>query len=396
MKLLTTALFLCIVMSSVFAQKDTLKTEDKKEEIQFDEHGQRIFDDVKERKGIKYRFIPLPSYEPSTKWGINIINVLTYYPSKGDLVSPPSSSAIFGNITTNGSMLGGINQRLFLNEDTWRLTGMALFGKINQNMTLSENPIAEDPVYENARISSNMTYISVMAERKVYDRLYAGVGYIYSGRRMEGRDDRSTELLQANSFSEATEGFSGLKYVATWDNRDNINYPYKGVRALVSMEQMLGDNAPNIYYADYRQFFTLGNNVSNILAIHGTGRFISSDAPRSFWSNYGRSGANVQRGYEVGKYMDRNLISMEAEYRKETPWLNHKLGFIGAVGMGKVFGDGNDANNLSNKFKDAPWLPTVAIGARYRVMAYERLNVKVDYAVGKDGGVVYFGITEAF
>jgi len=171
---------------------------------------------------------------------------------------------------------------------------MALFDKINQNMSLSENPIAEDPIYENARISS----------------------YNYLLRRLSP-----------------------------------VFYP--------------------------------GNNVSNILAIHGTGRFISSDAPRSFWSNYGRSGANVQRGYEVGKYMDRNLVSMEAEYRKETQWLNHKLGFIGAVGMGKVFGNSNDANNLSNKFKNAPWLPTLAIGARYRIMAYERLNLKVDYAVGK-------------
>ncbi len=396
MKIITTLILLCLFAVSASAQQDTTRTSADENEIQFDEQGRRIFDEVKERKGIKYRFIPLPSYEPTTKWGINIINVFTYYPSKGDLISPPSSSAIFANATNNGSFLGGLNQRLFLKEDTWRFTGLALFGKINQNMTLAAGTTNDVIDYENARVASNMAIANLIVERKVLDRVYLGIGYTYSGRRMDGRDDSSTELLGLNGFSTTTEHFHGLKYNATFDSRDNINYPYTGLRATVVMEQLLGDDAPNIFMADYRQFFTLGDNVSNVLAVHGLGRFISADAPRSYWSSYGRAGANVQRGYEVGKYMDRNLVSLEAEYRKETPWFNHKLGFIGALGMGKVFGGSHDANGVSQKFSDAQWLPTVAVGVRYRVMAYERLNVKVDYAVGRDGGVIYFGITEAF
>ena len=388
-------LLLCFGYGVANAQTDTTKTS-KKEELVFDEQGRQVFDDAKERKGVKYRFIPLPSYDPSTKWGVSIINMFTYYPSKGDMVSPPSTSAAFASLSLNGTYFLGLNQRLFLKEDSWRITGMVAHGKINQEMLLSVDPTVENSPMETADVSSYMNIAQAVVERKVFDNVYAGMGYIYSGRRMKGRDANSSEILERNGFSDELEDFHGIRYTTSYDSRDNVNYPYSGIYTKLTVDQMLGDDSPNIYLADYRQFITLGDNVSNVLALHAYGRFVSDEAPRNFWSNYGRSGPAVQRGYEVGKYMDRNLVSFEAEYRKETPWMNHKLGFIGAIGMGKVYGSSHDSNNVSQKFSDAPWLPSVVVGARYRLMPYERLNLKVDYAVGRDGGVIYFGITEAF
>ena len=55
------------------------------------------FDHLKERGKTKYNFIPLPSYDPSTKFGLNIMNMFTYYPNKEDLVSPASSGGFGGN-----------------------------------------------------------------------------------------------------------------------------------------------------------------------------------------------------------------------------------------------------------------------------------------------------------
>lgn len=395
MRCIFVALIFVTISQFAFAQQDSLKTE-QSTEIKYDKQGRRIFDDVKERKGVKYRFIPLPSYEPTTKWGANIINLLTYYPSKGDLVSPPSSSAVFLNASNNGSYIIGLNQRLYLKQDTWRLSAMFMYGKINQNMNLYVDPENDETTLESAKVSSYMSIVSILAQRKIVEHFFLGLGYAYNGRRMEGRNDRASELLGINGYPTDVVRMHGIKYNASYDTRDNINYPYQGFWAKLTVDQNLGTNSATIAVADYRHFFTLWDNVSNVLALHGITRFISKDAPRNFWSNYGRVGGAVQRGYEAGKYVDRNLFSLEAEYRKETPWLNHKLGFVGALGMGKVFGDTHDENNYSKSFGDANWLPTFAVGARYRVMAYERLNVKVDYAVGKDGGVIYFGLTESF
>ncbi|GJM61037.1 BamA/TamA family outer membrane protein [Persicobacter diffluens] len=392
-KVLFSFLILTFSTLSAFAQ---LPVGQEKEEVKKDEHGRQIFDDKKERKGVKYNLVPLPSYDPASKWGISLINLINYYPSKGDLKSPPSTSGAMANYTTNNSWMAGVFNKIYLKEDLWRLTAFGFYGAFNTEMYLSTAPGQEEAPMGLAKVTTNIAIGNFMVERKIFSRVYLGLGYQYNGRLVEGRDSASQELLDKNHFGDEFEHMHGLRYALSYDTRDNVNYPYSGMIVKVSMDQMLGSDKQNIFLADYRQFFTLGDNVSNVLAVHAFGRFISADASRSFWSSYGRAGGIAQRGYETGRYNDRNLVNMEVEYRKETPWLNSKLGFVAAVSTGKVFGSSKHSSGMSKDFKDAEWLPAVAAGVRYRLLPYERLNLKFDYAYGKTGSVFYFGITESF
>ena len=63
--------------------------------------------------------------------------------------------------------------------------------------------------------------------------------------------------------------------------------------------------------------------------------------------------------------------------------------FAAIGGLGKTFGDYND-------FKDAELLPMGGVGIRYRLLPYERMNIRFDYTFGNDGPVWYFGIRESF
>lgn len=345
---------------------------------------ERKFDVKKERSKLKYNIIPLPSYDPSTKFGISLVNMFTYYPNKQDTISPASTGGIGGQYTTNGSWSIGGGNTLYLNEDRWRLTAQAFYGQINQELELGYEDVTDAK-----RI---ITVVNLQGLRKIYKRLYFGLGYSFRKIRYKGRDDESQqELLEKGLL--VSEGNHGIRYILTYDKRDNVNYPYKGLYFGLRSEQYFEGEQSSAYFAhyfDFRHFINVGEILGDdIIAYRLLGRFLTGDPLQQNYTYYGRTGGDLERGYETGKYIDKNMVNMEAEYRMKTSLLKSKLGFAGLLGIGKVFGE-------YKTFNEADWLPMIGVGARYNFLPYERMNLRFDAAYGKEGMVFYFGIREAF
>ncbi|OIQ28802.1 MAG: hypothetical protein BM564_08540 [Bacteroidetes bacterium MedPE-SWsnd-G2] len=338
----------------------------------------------KERKKFRYNFVPLPTYDPSTKFGLSVVNLFTYYLNMNDTISPASSGGVGAQFTTNGSWVIGGGNTLYLNEDRWRLTGQVIYGRINQELDLDFETITDAK-----RIFS---VVNLQALRKIYKRLYFGLGYSYRKVDYEGRDDLSQEQLEMRGLT-AGEGNHGVRYLLTQDKRENVNYPYKGYYLGLRTEQYFANETSTDYmahYVDFRHYINLSKRRGKeMIAYRVLMRFLTGDPQGQNYAYYGRTGGDIERGYETGQYIDKHLLNMEAEYRLETKLLKEKLGFIGLAGIGKVYGD-----YLS--FDDASWLPVIGVGARYRLLPYERMNIRFDATLGKEGFVVYFGIREAF
>ena len=373
--------FLLLVVFILFTNflfgqgKDTINNKVKKQ-----------FDAVEERSKIKYRFIPMPSFDPSTKWGLAGIVMANYYANKLDSVSPPSMTGITGLGTTNGSWGVGAIQNFNFHEDKWRITARVF--RMNTNQTFDLGPLGD---VDAARA---LWIANATVRHQIFNRLYLGVGYNFRSIQYEGRDPESQLKLENAGYSDKAENH-GLKYSLLFDTRDNIFYPYRGLYLEYTLGQYL-DNSDTVDKDNYlenlidlRYFVAINGNTEHVLAMHFFGRFLTSNATNENYSFYGRSGAMIQRGYEFGSFVDKNLITGEVEYRWETSLLKNRLGFIGFVNSGRVFGDYFD-------FGDAEWLPAVGAGVRYRFLEYERMNFKADVAFGKEGWTVYFGIREAF
>jgi hypothetical protein len=356
--------------SKTIAKKDSTET--------------NVFDDIEERSKVKFRFIPTPFYDASIEWGITFIPLLTFHFSRHDTISPPSMAAAPFMLSTNGSRFGGIVSKMNFNEDNWRTE--IFMGKGNINQLLFFEGLGE------ANVEKRLLFIDINGKRRIWNRLYGGLGYTFNKTNYFGRDEESQEILDIAGF-ESQLGNHGIKYIALFDNRDNIFYPYKGLSAEFRLEQYFsspdGDDAYLANIIDARHFIPVAGTKTNIIAWRFFGRFLTGNPTQENYSFYGREGQEVQRGYEVGTYIDKNMVVLEAEYRRETSLLKGKLGFAAFSSMGKVFGD-------YNSFSSAELLPAVGFGTRYRILPYERMNVRLDFSWGKDGFAWYFSVGEAF
>lgn len=92
------------------------------------------------------------------------------------------------------------------------------------------------------------------------------------------------------------------------------------------------------------------------------------------------------RGYPVGRYYDDALYALQLEYRAP---LWKRLGAVVFAGVGSV------ASSL-DRLDSAKSLSSTGVGLRYLASPAQRLNVSIDFAVGRDESTLYVYIGEAF
>ncbi|MGL1889636.1 MAG: hypothetical protein OCD76_24185 [Reichenbachiella sp.] len=342
-------------------------------------------EDLEARSKTSYRVIPMPSYNQSTEWGISVMAMANYYTSSTDTVTRPSLTAVMGFGTTNGSWGTGVIQSLNLKEDNWRFSGRIMYLSINQELTLGELGKAD--------ATRLMQIVGIDGKRQIFKNLFAGVGYSFSGVQYKGRDQQSEDKLDQAGFLNNTRNH-GISYSVLYDSRDKIYYPYKGILFIYGLGQNFSseEDKPNDFLEhnlDLRHYYALNGNTRHMLASHFTGRFLTGNPTNENFSFYGRNGMSTQRGYEVGTYIDKNLVSLEVEYRYESTLMKEKLGFMAFASAGKVFGEFYD-------YKDAELLPALGGGLRYRILPYERMNIKFDLIYARDGFTFLFGLRETF
>lgn len=188
---------------------------------------------------------------------------------------------------------------------------------------------------------------------------------------------------------------SGVGPVYTFDSRDVALAASEG--SLLDLQVMfnggfVGSDYNFVrYQVDARHFQRIFSDKT-ILALQVLGQFHSGNVP---W--YGLAGlganlggtlynnANLMRGIYEQRYRDRQMVTAQAELRQHLFWRIDGAAFLG---VGQV---GYDLKDYS-----FGGLHTAGgVGARFNFIRRDRVNLRFDYAFGKDPGF-YFAIGEAF
>jgi hemolysin activation/secretion protein len=135
------------------------------------------------------------------------------------------------------------------------------------------------------------------------------------------------------------------------------------------------------YLVTYNQFFKL--DEKKIMAVRASLNIASGNVP---FEGQSVVGGDDIRGYSQGKYRNDQVYALQAEYR----WSFYKRwGLVAFAGVASAVA----------KLSDIPKneiLPGVGAGLRFRMLPAEKINIGIDYGVGKDDYSITFRIGEAF
>jgi outer membrane protein assembly factor BamA len=328
-----------------------------------------------ERSDKNFSFMPIPyiSYNRSLGLSVGFLPVCMYKLSKKDTISPTSVSGAFGMYTTNNTWFGMAFSKFYLKEDKWRLTGAGGVGAVNFQFFF-DNPIS--PQYID--YTTDMVFLQVEAQRKVYKSLYFGLNYTY----LKFNTQYDTPVPE---LTQTTSTLHGLGLVLSHDKRDDVYYPHKGYISDINFKTFSGafnDKESNKLEVDFNKFFEM-KNKKNVVATRAYAGLALGDLD---FNQMFIVGSSDIRGYSQGTFRGDQIVTLQGEYRwNPLP----KLGFVGFVGGAMIF-------NGFNKDDNGRLLPGAGAGFRYNVFPKNHMNVGIDAAVGVDDWSLEFRIGEAF
>ena len=227
--------------------------------------------------------------------------------------------------------------------------------------------------------------VNLRFTKQIISNLYLGPQVLYERlydiKYKEGSPTPGSGVAGVNGYE-----IFGAGIALAFDNRSHIYYPLKGAYLEVSnyyyFKSAIGSHGFHGLTFDMRKYFQVWKE--NVFAIQGYGSFNYQDVPYRQMGTMG--GEMFMRGYYNGRYRDKHLVTVQAEFRK-TIW-----GPFGVVVFGGV---GNVVKNESDLLKHVK--PNYGFGLRGMSIRKEHINARLDFGFGEKGiNGFYFTLGEAF
>lgn len=231
----------------------------------------------------------------------------------------------------------------------------------------------------------NFPRFQLNALKRVNGFHYLGFRYFF--------DDYQIQTLdpEGQLFNEAVAGFQGslistFGLIYTYDSRDNNFSATRGQFISVFADVNNAYTGSNFNFRrlsfDATAYFKVAKE--QILAINLFGGMVRGEVPFQELMLYG--GPKKARGYYLGRLRDKNLLMFQGEYRFQ---IYRRFGAV-------IFGTlGNVSPEISTFEWDSPKY-NLGLGLRYMINPADRLNVRLDYAIGKETSGFYITFGEAF
>jgi outer membrane protein assembly factor BamA len=331
----------------------------------------------------KLKVLPVPEigYAPETRWYIGGVALFTYK-AFDDTLTRTTNFKLELNYTQNNQSILSSDYNIFLQGNKYYFFGENSFQRFPENFwgIGSHTHNSDQERYDAHRLELNNSLV-----KKVSRSIY--IGPTYRMQYMYKIVPQAGGILENGTIPGAKESFSsGAGYTINWDKRDNILNPQKG--HLVSYS--------NIYFGkifgssfgfqrfeiDARKYFNFC--TKNIFAIQALGIFNKGNPPFRMMGLMGSE--HMMRGYYMGRYRDKNYIAFQAEFRIPVYWIFGLTSFA-AIG---------DVEGRIDEFTIRNFKPTCGLGFRIRVDKRDNVNLRFDYAVGRNTSGFYVAFGEAF
>lgn len=334
----------------------------------------------------KNKFVAFPAMTRSieTSWAAGGAASYTFRPFKDDTLSRTSSIQMGAIYSLRKQLVASIKGTQYLRNESWILSEQISFSSFPDKFWgIGKN--TKDSDEEDYQFKQAYLYLHFM--KKVAPRLFAGILYEYQ-RVWDIRYQSGGLFDQQNVFGRTNYHVSGLGLSVTYDTRNHAFWPEKGLFAQVYFNHFSKPTASQYSFtnivADLRKYVPAGKNAVFAAQIWFFGN-IGSHVPLRSQAAFG--GDNIMRGYYHGRFRDNQQLAVQGEYRKD---VYKRFGLVAFGGFGNVAHTIGELNFNSLKY-------SVGGGIRYALNKSEKLNLRIDYGLGK--GInrgLYFQLGEAF
>ena len=325
---------------------------------------------------------PIVFYTPETTLGFGAAGSLIFRFAGCDKNTRPSSISPVLIYTLEKQFRGLLKGDFFFKDNNYRLTAEIKLEKYpNKFFGVGSGTVEEDEEVYTSRSSS-----FVLSFLKKIGRGFNG-GIRYHFMNWEMVETEEGGRLAGGEIAGSEDGtLSGAGLIVNRDTRDNLFFPTKGdffeLNAVFYNKFMGSDFNFSMYTLNLRKYITVFSN--HVFAVQ---TLVQSQTGTVPFMNLARIGGQYNmRGYFEGRFRDKNLLVLQADYRVPLFW---RIGVVGFAGVGNVAEKFNRLNLQELKF-------SYGFGLRFLFDKKERIWVRLDVGFGKDSSGFYASVFEAF
>ncbi len=326
---------------------------------------------------------PLVFYTPETDFGFGAAGIYAFRSRQEPAASRPSQVQIGLAYTLKNQILVYFPFQLYLQNEKYYSYGEVGYYRYVYKFFGIGNEV--DPDFEET-YSVRYPRIRVNFLKLVQPSLYAGVRYWFEDFNITELDTAGM-LMDENITGSSGGVTSGPGVVGIYDTRDNIFFPRLGMYTEFFVQRngdLTGsDFRYTTYSLDASRYFPI-RNLPHVLALNFYSVIMTGSPPFNQLALLG--GSKKMRGYFEGRYRDRNLLVLQAEYRAPIIW---RLGLAGFASYGAV------AHRLRD-FQVQDFRYAFGGGIRFLLDKEKKINLRLDAGFAKNSSGFYLTIGEAF
>jgi hypothetical protein len=322
---------------------------------------------------------PLPIVSPAI--GKGIVPVVGYiFPFQvKDKKSPPSVIGAAGLITDNGSRAIALAADLFMKENRYELTSVYVYGKLDYNLYDESDSNVKLPLEQDGQ------FFLVKFLRNIRWNIFAG-GRFMTGNSLITVKPAGGDTPPIPEDVGLRTNLRALGVEVLRDSRPNRFYPIGGsyidFTANFFAKKLGSKYSFQSYNVTFSKYVSVGGK--QVLAYNAFGCATGGEPP--FYGNCIYGSDNQLRGYTAGRYLDRYMMTTQLEYRLVLPW---RFGLVGFGGIGGAI-PGED------QLRTKQFLPAGGTGIRFLMSEKYHVNLRTDFAWGKDNFTWSMAMGEAF
>lgn len=327
--------------------------------------------------------LPYAFYTPETKIAFGAGSIYSFRPSGGSPSDRPSNVRIAFTYTQLRQMILAFLPEVYFKNGSCYFSGFYGYYKYPDKYwgIGNDSPDGAEEDYEPNDFESNANM-----QKQIKPGFYVGLRYQYEYLSLH-KTARNGVLRYGTIPGSKGGSASGLGVIINHDTRNHSYQPsagyYNQAYAVFFGEAIGSDYTFRLLSLDLRKYYSVFG--SHTIAFQTYDSFISGDPPFQMLNALG--GSHWMRGYYLGRYRDKNMITFQTEYRFPMFW---RFGAAGFAGVGDVSGD-------VRKFRIDEFKYSLGFGFRFVFDRQERINARLDVGFGEGGNAgVYALVLEAF